>query len=230
MDQRFYTAQYGQDRIIEKLCYPAGTETHRGTFLEVGAWDGICLSNTYFLEKVRDWSGLLVEPLPDKAEQARHNRWCPVWQGCVAGYDGTANFRCINGYSGMLSGVIKDFHPNHLRRANDEIRDRKQETQDVILPCKTLNTLLAEAGLTKGIDLLSLDTQSTELSVLKAYDPKRHPIKAILLDSNGYNKNELELWFRLNGYQQHWKHQHADEILWIDPTLPWSWERASTVT
>jgi hypothetical protein len=66
MDDRFYVSQYGQDRVIDKLCYPSGDEPHRGIFLDIGSWDGMDISNTYMLEKKRDWRGLLVEPIRAK--------------------------------------------------------------------------------------------------------------------------------------------------------------------
>ena len=38
---------------------PFATE---GTYLEMGAADGVSISNTYFFEKYLNWSGLLIEP------------------------------------------------------------------------------------------------------------------------------------------------------------------------
>ena len=35
----------------------------RGTFYDIGAWDGKCLSNTYALLE-RGWAGVMVEPAP----------------------------------------------------------------------------------------------------------------------------------------------------------------------
>ena len=36
----------------------------KGTFIEAGALDGFNFSNTYFLDRVKGWHGLLVEPNP----------------------------------------------------------------------------------------------------------------------------------------------------------------------
>lgn len=40
-----------------------------GFFVEAGALDGYILSNTLSLEKIRAWSGLLVEPRPDMFQE-----------------------------------------------------------------------------------------------------------------------------------------------------------------
>ena len=37
----------------------------KGFFIEVGANDGYNQSNTYYLEKILDWRGILVEPIPE---------------------------------------------------------------------------------------------------------------------------------------------------------------------
>src|SRR3954462_334867 len=37
----------------------------RGFFVEAGANDGVNFSNTYYLERARGWSGVLVEGIPD---------------------------------------------------------------------------------------------------------------------------------------------------------------------
>src|SRR5690349_2843700 len=45
-----------------------------GVFLEAGAFDGFWGSNTYWFERFRGWSGVLVEPIPQFAALARKER------------------------------------------------------------------------------------------------------------------------------------------------------------
>src|SRR5437588_12223158 len=42
-----------------------------GTFIEAGANDGLKQSNTYWFERFRNWRGILVEAVPEKAEECR---------------------------------------------------------------------------------------------------------------------------------------------------------------
>jgi len=52
-------ALYEIDRKLEKyLPY------ENGFFVEAGANDGYTQSNTYYFEKMKGWSGVLVEPIP----------------------------------------------------------------------------------------------------------------------------------------------------------------------
>src|SRR5258708_6764498 len=65
-----WRAQFGEDRLLVK--HFGGKR--EGYFVEVGAFDGENLSNTYFLEKALGWQGILVEPIPKLAAQCRTKR------------------------------------------------------------------------------------------------------------------------------------------------------------
>ena len=58
-NMKFYS-QHKQDEFI--IDYFKGKKD--GTFLDIGAHDGITLSNTYTLETELDWSGICFEPMP----------------------------------------------------------------------------------------------------------------------------------------------------------------------
>lgn len=219
MDDRHHVCQYGQVKVLLGLC---GSHP-KGVFVEVGAVDGYLLSNTYFLEKMLDWTGVVVEPIKAHADSSKHNRWVPTFNGLVYDREGEADFLHINGYSESLSGIEAAYAPSHKERANREIAQHNLKTQTVRLPCKTINGLMEAYNLTRA-DYLSLDVQSAELRVLRAYDPKKNPIKCISLDLNGCNAEEIEEWFKVNGYIEHWRHQSADEVMYVDPALKWSWE------
>ncbi|KAK7066381.1 hypothetical protein SK128_028052 [Halocaridina rubra] len=59
-----------------------------GTFVEIGAQDGMWLSNTWWLESFRNWRGLLVEADPDNYLGLRLSpRLSPTLPACaVEGY------------------------------------------------------------------------------------------------------------------------------------------------
>ena len=45
-----------------------------GIFVEAGAFDGYGGSNTYWFERFRGWTGVLIEPTPELAARARKGR------------------------------------------------------------------------------------------------------------------------------------------------------------
>lgn len=58
-DKTFFS-QVGQDEAIDMVLQ----QKEHGFFIEVGAYDGISLSNSLFFEKSRSWTGLLIEANP----------------------------------------------------------------------------------------------------------------------------------------------------------------------
>lgn len=42
-----------------------------GVFFDIGAHDGVSLSNTYFFEKELGWSGICLEPIPEVFERLK---------------------------------------------------------------------------------------------------------------------------------------------------------------
>ncbi len=63
-------SQIGQDiEVLKSLNYKKN-----GYFIEIGANDGIQLSNTYLLEKQYDWTGICVEPIPRTFDKLVKNR------------------------------------------------------------------------------------------------------------------------------------------------------------
>ena len=79
-------SQLQQDlKVLKHLNYKKN-----GYFVEIGAANGIELSNTYLLEKNYGWNGICVEPIPDKFKQLKQNRKCHC--GNYAVYKKTGEF------------------------------------------------------------------------------------------------------------------------------------------
>ena len=56
-----YKSQIGQDKWV----YSVIGDKKKGYFIEIGAANGIDLSNTFFFEKTLQWDGICVEPNPN---------------------------------------------------------------------------------------------------------------------------------------------------------------------
>lgn len=131
-------SQHGEDQWIFDNLHPAV-----GTFCEVGAFDGVSSSNTLAFEEA-GWKGALIEPDPEMAWKCVLNRKSPVWC-CAAGPTiGHARFY-INGADKGLSGLLVQ--------------------QPIMMPVMVarLHDLMAASGISP--DLLSIDTEGTELGV-----------------------------------------------------------------
>ncbi|HLH13625.1 MAG TPA: FkbM family methyltransferase, partial [Solirubrobacteraceae bacterium] len=78
--RRFAAEARGDDSLSHPALHELDTKLDAildrdgGFFVEAGAHDGFTQSNTYWLERFRGWRGLLVEPMPELATEARLSR------------------------------------------------------------------------------------------------------------------------------------------------------------
>jgi FkbM family methyltransferase len=174
-----YYSQAGQDKwIIEKL-FPGKVD---GTFVDIGAHDGISYSNTYLLEQ-KGWNGIAVEPNPSVYERLSKNRKCITIQGCITPKPGTGIFRMITGYSEMLSGLVTEYDVRHINRINKEINLYGGEYKDIKVNCYNLIDLLQNQEIHQ-VDYLSMDVEGAEYEVLKSIDFERINIAVIGVENN----------------------------------------------
>jgi FkbM family methyltransferase len=162
-----------------------------GYFLEIGASDGIELSNTYLLEQKYNWSGICVEPIKDDYEKLIKNRSC--FCSNLAIYSKSNEELEFNIYEyNLFSGIDK-----HINTFIDQPIKEK-----VIVKTITLNDLLEKYNAPSFIEYMSIDTEGSEYEILSVFDfdkykfglihvehnyeePKRQQIKELLL-KNGY--------------------------------------------
>ena len=52
-------SQYGQDIILNDRIFK---NKKNGYFIDIGAYDGVCFSNTLLYEEKFDWNGICIEP------------------------------------------------------------------------------------------------------------------------------------------------------------------------
>jgi FkbM family methyltransferase len=163
--QIFYS-QYQQDQYLYENFFKNKKE---GVFVDIGAHDGITINNTYFFEKNMEWTGLCIEPLPDVYNRLKINRNCACVQACIFDNRDSISFLQISGYAEMLSGIIENYNPEHIKRIRKEIDLKGGKSELIQVKCYNFNDLLKNHNILK-IDLLSVDTEGGELEIIKSID------------------------------------------------------------
>jgi len=149
---RASTSQVGQDFWIFGEAFDG---QRGGYFVDVGAADGVALSNTFLLEKRYGWRGICVEANPRTFERLRRARDVACVNVCVDAGEGTVDFALRQQLSGIVSAQGED------PRASDH--------EVVRLPTRTLESILRENAAPAVIDYLSLDVEGAEERILGGF-------------------------------------------------------------
>lgn len=190
-------SQVGQDKILDEQIFKGKTN---GVFVEVGALDGFGASNTYFFEKERNWSGLLIEPNPIEFKNMLNvDRPLSIKENCaISDNEMDINFLSIGGPCNVLSGIMEFYNPQHLERIERELNmySSYQEghelysTKEIIkMKAVKLQTLFDKHNITE-VDLISIDVEGAEMQVLRSIDFNKTNIKCFLIENNYGLDNE----------------------------------------
>lgn len=147
-----------------------------GYFVEFGGTNGVKFSNTYALETRLGWNGVVAEPARVWYPDIRNNRRCAVDDRCVwtvSGEQITFNQPVIAAHSTIDAYSDSDMH-GHTR-----VDGQRYEVETV-----SLNDLLAHWQAPPVIDYLSIDTEGSELDILKAFNFEAHRIRLISVEHN----------------------------------------------
>lgn len=157
-----------------------------GTFVELGAFTGVDLSNTVMLERCYNWTGVLIEASTTNFAQLAtsgrratkvHSAVCPGDQ------DSTVEFLVDSGdTSGEPSLRREEQKTKRWAHKSNTSRFWAQRRTERV-PCRSLDRILDAAGFPK-IDVLFLDVEGAEAKVLQAVDPRRFSV--VVTEAAGY--------------------------------------------
>jgi FkbM family methyltransferase len=149
-----------------------------GVFVECGANHPFNFNQTWFLEQ-QGWSGLLIELNPELCTLLRMHR---------------PNSRTIEAAVGSPTQVGEVEVRLAQAHGHTSLRpswDAKLSDCKVRVPLRTLDSMLAESGLTQ-IDFLSIDVEGLELDVLLGFDLKKWKPRLIFIEDTfeNYSKHK----------------------------------------
>jgi hypothetical protein len=185
-----YHGQFYLDKKMEKYL-----NYENGYFVELGANDGLRLSNTLYYEKCKNWKGILVECIYHKYLLCLKNRPKSIvfCNACVS-FEYKKKFVEVM-YSDLLTSPINletDLLnvQQHVEVGKDFFLpdDDKKNIYVFGAPAITLNQLLINAKAPNLIDFLSLDTEGSEIEVLKGIDHNIFRFKYICLECRDLEK------------------------------------------
>jgi hypothetical protein len=181
-------SQFGQDCVaIDLLGGLRG-----GFFLDSGAGDGVTVSNTQLLEERFGWTGICVEPNSEFFTALVRNRRCQCVNCCFYYFNGSVEFVEAE----FLGGIPEHFAGQHLQLL-EKLYGSQPKT--VLRPARTIRSVLKDCNAPRVIDYWSLDTEGSELSILKSFPFDEYSFRVLTVEHNRLPVKEDICRF-LNGY------------------------------
>jgi FkbM family methyltransferase len=175
-----------------------------GTCIEVGAADGVSCSNTLHFEQ-RGWECLCIEANPLHEESLRKHR--KHVQMC--GVADKSSAQSVFHVAEMTSGVYEAVSSLEIdERLLDAHRNILKGIRDVEIIVRTLDECAADFRRSR-IDFITIDTEGTELRVLKGFDLARWKVPLLVIENN-YADPEIEIYLKNFGYRMDRRYESND--------------------
>lgn len=189
-------AQRGED--VAAINYFGGKV---GRFLDVGAWDGVTMSNCRALAEA-GWSGVCVEPAVKSFMSLMYNyetfQNVELVHAAIMADHGLSKFW-------NTDDALSSFSPKHVRvwRDNAGVPFRR-----IWAPHVTFQTLFE--ALPGPYDFVSLDAEGFSVTLLQMLDPIRIGAKLVCVENDG-RIPEIKMWGNLYGFHQ--VHRTEENVL-----------------
>jgi len=171
-----YSQNDEQEKILDFF------KDHTGRFLDIGAYDGKTISNTYALA-LKGWRGVCIEPSPKNYEALEQT------------YKDNSNIINLKIAVGSTTGTMTfydtpgDFYGS-LSQGNGKKYGKREET--TVVECWSSDKLFTEVGYT--FDFISLDVEQNNLQVLRSLPMKElKTLKLICIEHDGHIQEIVEL-------------------------------------
>jgi len=187
LPDEIFKSQSAEDKYLlrwfENLC--------GGSYIEMGALDGVRYSNSHVFNKGLDWKGVLIEAHPGSYERLQHNRPNEIAKvhagACLEERDlhwikHTDKGTPVSGFLEFASEEFKNkFWMQELIDAAELVR------------CRRLDNILREVvGKSFHFDFFSLDVEGAELPVLQSLNFDEYQFGVILVEADGTNERKDE--------------------------------------
>jgi FkbM family methyltransferase len=172
-------SQFSEDVIFEY--YFTWRALANPSYLDVGAFDPIFLSNTYRLYE-NGSCGVLIEPNPEGCENLRHTRPRDTVLNCAIrtrDMSSTVDFYQMS--AATLSTIVK----REAKWAEDsQLWGAQKIVSTISVPAYTINEIL-DRYFPDGVDLIDIDVEGLDFEILSEFDFERYRPRIICVEIHG---------------------------------------------
>jgi FkbM family methyltransferase len=191
-----FKSQISQD-MIAYLYFKGRKE---GFFMDIGAHNGVYLSNTYAFEQL-GWKGVCIEPQPDIFLELQKNRKCDLYNAALSSISGeNVSFLKVKGseaWHDMLSGLEAEMP----KAEKKNIISKNLQIERINVKTMTFNEVMSNYPDRDYIDFLSIDAEGVEMVILKTIDFHKYRFGLLTIENNEPENNNLVDFMATNGYK-----------------------------
>jgi FkbM family methyltransferase len=190
-------AEMGEDLILASIFQQLKIE--HPTYLDIGAWDPIELSNTYLLYSTGS-RGVLVEPNPAFCDKLRRIRPGDVVLNVGLGTSG----RTEADYYMFANSPMNTFSKQQADGLPKVYGDRIGKPKVIKMPLVPVNEVIAQQFRGRAPDLLSLDVEGLDLDILRSLDFTEFAPRVVCVETDNSVSDESNAIFELmdrHGYR-----------------------------
>lgn len=148
-------------------------------FIQVGAYDGVCVDPVVRLRQKLHWHGIMIEPCPASfallAKNMSGQPQIELLQVALSDREGAVPFYTVDPEAPgapTKAPLISSLSRETLLRELDPAIDWSPWIRETMVPCTTLDSILGQRNVTR-LDLLQIDAEGHDARILRALDFER---------------------------------------------------------
>jgi FkbM family methyltransferase len=159
------------DKFYDEIVF---LQKNKGYYVEIGVLDGWQQSQSIHFEHVKEWDGIIVEPVMDWFEQIKKHRACHICTNPISDVRETNKF------------VVRDFLAYSHMVDVDEIYGPDKVKSVIEVDTITLYDLFEKYKSPTLIDFVSIDTEGYEYRIMNKYfeENDKYKINLISFETN----------------------------------------------
>ncbi len=189
----------GQDLFVLDVL----SEQRGGFFVDSGASNGLRGSNTKLLESSLGWTGICIEPNDKMFAELVRNRTSICLNCCLYDTAGTVEFLEA---AQVYGGIVGEYHPLHLdyaRRMARSFVGPGDQALGTAKEARTIRSVLLDCGAPSVIDYWSLDTEGSELAILRSFPFDEYAFRVLTVEHNYLpSREQIRLLLEGRGYRR----------------------------
>lgn len=204
-------SQLQQDLVAQFIYLKANELDGSGIspyYVEIGANDGIYLSNTYSLEKNLGWKGILSEANQSVVPKLLVNR-----------LNSLIDVRAVTNKSGqsLVFMMTENSEYSSLKGASVHSSQFKGSVESIV-ESVSLTDLLTEYSAPRTVGFLSVDTEGNEYEIIQGLDSNIHRFSFVAVEVSK-NSEQIKSLMESLGYTQILEQISLWDQWWIDTKL-----------